>query len=53
VETVTSDTSYDTAQDDDLSISTTESLFPSLDNLGSPPPGSLMDLWDTPFPTSC
>jgi hypothetical protein len=33
VETVLSESSYDTAYDDDLSISTTESLFPNLDNL--------------------
>jgi hypothetical protein len=54
VETVTSESSFDTAYKDDRSISTTESLFPStFDNLGPPPPGSLMDLWDTPFSTSC
>ena len=53
VETVHSDTSFDTAQDDDRSISTTESLFPNLDDLGPPPLGSLLDLWDTPFSTSC
>jgi hypothetical protein len=53
VETGLSDTSYETAQDDDLSMSTTKSLFPNLDNLGPPPPGSLMDMWDTPFSTSC
>jgi hypothetical protein len=54
VKTVYSDTSYDTArEDDDLSISTTESVPANFDDLGPPPPGSLMDLWDTPFPTSC
>jgi hypothetical protein len=54
VETVISDSSYGTAHDDDASISTTESLFPStFDDLGPPPPGCVMDLWDTPFSTSC
>jgi hypothetical protein len=31
---------------------TCQSTF-SLDSLGPPPPGSLMDLWDKPIPTSC
>ena len=53
-ETVTSESLFDTTYEDDRSISTTESLFPSnFDNVGPPPPGSLMDLWDTPFSTSC
>jgi hypothetical protein len=54
IETVISDSSYGTAHEDDASMSTTESLFPStFDNLGPPPPGCVMDLWDTPFSTSC
>jgi hypothetical protein len=53
VETVTSDSLYETACDDDCSISSTESFFPStFDDVGPPPPGSLMDLWDTPFSTN-
>jgi hypothetical protein len=51
VETVHSDTSYDTArEDDDLSISTTESLPANFDDLGPPPPGSLMDFGTHPSP---
>jgi hypothetical protein len=50
VETVTSDSLYEMACDDDCSISTTKSLFPStFDDVGPPPPGRVMDLWDTPF----
>jgi hypothetical protein len=54
VEIVTSESSFDTAYEDDRSISTTGSLFLStFDDLGPPPPGSLMDSWDIPFSTSC
>lgn len=54
VETVTTESSYGTANEtDDISISTTESWPSTFDDLGPPPPGSLMDLWDTPFSTSC
>jgi hypothetical protein len=54
VETVTSESSFGTAQEDDaLSISTTNSVLFDFDDIGPPPPGSIMELWDTPFSTSC
>lgn len=36
-----------------LTISTTESLPETFDNLSPPPPGSVMELLDTPFSHSC
>lgn len=55
-ETVSSESSFMSAQMDEFSLSMTESvvsMFENSNDLGPPPLGSLMDLWDTPFPTSC